>query len=164
MRRLPVVLSLEEFNSILKIVKNPEYKIAFKLGFLCGLRVSEIVNLQKEHIDLDRGLIYIKEGKGEKDRYVPIPEPLRKDLKIIPLTIGIRALQIAFKKAAKKAGITKDIHFHSLRHSAGTYYLNQGMSLRQVQTLLGHSRVTTTEIYTHVTPDDLKNKMGEIWK
>ena len=82
----------------------------------------------------------------------------------MPIGCGIRALQKAFKRALKKTNITKDAHFHTLRHSAATHYLSKGMNIRQVQMLLGHSRIDTTTIYLHVNPEDVKNKMEEIWE
>ena len=85
-----------------------------------------------------------------------------KGLKYVPVGCGVRALQIAFKSAIKKAGISKDLHFHCLRHSCGTYLLNiQKWNIRQVQQFLGHANLNTTQIYTHVSPQDLVDLM---WK
>lgn len=160
-RKIPEVLTESEFIKIYKVTKHRHHKLAFALGFYECMRVSEIVNLT--HNDIDRGqkLIRIRNAKGMKDRNIPIAKELWTGLKYLPVNCGIRALQIAFKLAAVKAGITKGVHFHSLRHSGATFYLNvRNWSVRQVQVMLGHSKITTTEIYTHVSPMDLVNKMG----
>jgi integrase len=161
--KLPEVITLEQFNEILKATRKPEHRVAFKLGFLCCLRISEVLKLLQEDIDKDRGFLFIRQGKGNKDRYVPIPKPILKDLNIIPIKIKRRALQHSIEKTSEKA-ISKRIHFHTLRHSGATYYLNSGMNLREVQQLLGHSRLDTTAIYTHIFPSDLQNKFNELWK
>ncbi len=153
-RKLPEVITIEEFNSIIKNTKKPEHKLAFKLGFLCCLRISEVLKLDKKDIEKNRGYLFIRQAKGNKDRYVPIAKPLLKDLKYVPIKIKRRALQHAINKISQKA-IGKRIHFHTLRHSGATFYLNQGMNLREVQQLLGHSRIDTTTIYTHISPSDL---------
>jgi len=163
-RRLPTVLNFDEFNQILKQTIRKNHRLAFKLGFLCGLRVSEIVNLKKNDIDFNRCMLFVREGKGNKDRYVPFPPNMKRELQHLPVGCGVRALQRAFKRALEKSKLEKDAHFHTLRHSAATHYLSKGMNLRQVQQLLGHSKVQTTEIYTHVSPDDIAKKMEEIWK
>ena len=162
-RKLPEVITIDDFNLILKHTKKQKHRLAFKLGFLCGLRISEVINLRKEHIDYNRNYIFVKEGKGKRDRYVPIPKPLKKDLKRLPVGLGVRALQKAIKRIAIKS-INKDIHFHTLRHSAATFWLSKGMDIRQIQVLLGHSRLDTTMIYTHVNLKDIEKKFDDIWK
>lgn len=114
--------------TILKEVKKPHHKLAFILGFHSGLRVSEVTKLNVENIDINGKRIFIKGGKGEKDRVVPLPKGFPQAyLKYIPLKCGIRALQIAFKYYCKKANITKtDLHFHSLRHSFAVRCMEQG--------------------------------------
>ena len=164
-RKLPEIISVQEFNEILKHTKMSHHKFYFKLAFLCGLRISEIRKLKEENIDLNRGYLFIKQSKWNKDRYVPIPKPLRKELKKFSQykKIGDRALQMIFKKTVKQ--VTKrDLWFHCLRHSCATYYLSQGMNIRQVQMLLGHSNISTTSIYLHCNLDELKNQIDEIWK
>lgn len=164
MKRLPVIINKEEFNDILKQTKKPHHRLAFKLGFLCGLRISEIAKLNKNDVDRSRGMLFIRQSKGKKDRYVPIPSPLRKDLKHIPIKCGVRSLRAAFDDKVFKAKIEKNITFHTLRHSCASYYLSKGMDIKQVQQLLGHSRITTTEIYLHTNPEAIKSKMEEIWQ
>ena len=161
-QRLPEIITLEEFNKILEHTKKPEHKLSFKLGFLCGLRISEVLKLEQKDIEKNRGFLFIRQAKGNKDRYVPIAKPLLKDLKHIPIKIKRRALQHAIGKIAEET-INRKIHFHTLRHSGATFYLNKGMNLREVQQLLGHSRIDTTTIYTHISPNDLQNKFKALW-
>lgn len=161
--RLPEVISIDEFNILLAGTKKKEHRLSFKLGFFCGLRLAEVLNLKESDIDYNRGFIFIRQGKGNKDRYVPIASPVKADLKHLPISIGRRALQKAIKVIAKET-INKDIHFHTLRHSCATHCLNNGMNIADVQRLLGHSRIDTTGIYLHVNPEGLKNKFDEIWK
>ena len=161
MLKIPETIIEEELLKILKTVKDNKRKLAFMLGFYQAMRVSEIIKLQPENIDYDRRLIMIKQAKGSKDRNIPIAPEVLKGLKHLPIDVGVRALEISFKQYAKKI-LNKDLHFHSLRHSGATHYLNvKHWNLRQVQVFLGHARISTTEIYTHVNPEDL---VGVMWK
>jgi site-specific recombinase XerD len=162
-KKLPQVSSMEEFEEILKHTKKPKHRLAFKLAGLAGLRISEAVELKSEHIDLNRSYLLVKQGKGKKDRYVPIPKPLRRDLRFLPVGLTSRALELAIKRTSSKA-IGRPIKFHTLRHSCATYWLSKGLDIRQVQVLLGHSRLDTTMIYTHVSMKDIERKFEELWK
>jgi len=160
-RKIPEIITEEELIKILRSVKQKHHRAAFILGFYGAMRISEIVNLQKENIDRGQRLIRIKQAKGKKDRNIPLPPQAVKALSHIPIKCGVRALEIAIKKYGKKV-LNKDIHFHTLRHSGATHYLNKKKwSTRAVQQLLGHSKIQTTEIYTHVTPQDLIDKMWD---
>lgn len=160
MRKIPETITKAEVDKILKETKKHHHRIAFALGFYNCLRVSEVSNLKKDNIDKGRKLLKIKSSKGQIDRNIPIAPEVIKGLKHIPIGIGDRALQIAIKKQAKKS-INKNIHFHLLRHSGATYYhIEKSWDIRKVQQFLGHARLDTTQIYTHVTPKDL---MKEMW-
>ena len=161
MRKIPDTITEQELLKILRATKQKHHKAAFILGFYECMRISEIINLRPEHIDRGRRIISIKQAKGKKDRNIPIAPQCTRALSQIPIKCGVRALEIAIKTYAKKI-LDKDIYFHTLRHSGATHYLNtKKWSTRQVQQLLGHSRVQTTEIYTHVTPQDLIDRMWE---
>lgn len=161
--RLPQVINEQEFIKIIENTTKDKHKLAFGLAFFCGLRISEVCKLQPGDVDLDRNMLFIRQAKGNKDRYVPIPQPLRRKLSHLPIDLTPRALELALHKISLKS-IGKRTRFHSLRHSAATLYLSKGMNIREVQQLLGHSRLDTTMIYTHVSPDDIKRKMDEVWK
>lgn len=157
--KLPEIITEEEFIKIIRNTKKKHHRLAFILGFYGCMRVSEIINLKPEHIDRGQRIIRIKQAKGKKDRNIPIPKQAIRGLSHLPIRCGVRALQIAVKTYGKKI-LNKDIHFHTLRHSGATFYLNKKRwATRQVQQLLGHSKIQTTEIYTHITPQDLIDKM-----
>jgi len=163
--KLPAYLKEEEFVTLIKLVKKPHHKLAFILAFNSGLRIGEITNLNSEHIDFEGKKIFIKEGKGGKDRVVPLPKKFPKSyLKYLPLKCGIRALQISFKNYVKKSKIPKpDLHFHSLRHSFAVNCMNKGIPLNQIQVLLGHGNIATTSIYLRINPIDALKSYEEMW-
>ncbi len=152
----------EQFVKLLRKVKKDNHKLAFSLGFYQAMRLNEVVNLKPENIDFEQHLIKIKKAKGKKDRHIPIVKPLLlpeqtmlRALKKLPVGCGGRALQIAFKNYGIKI-LNEKIHFHTLRHSGATWLLNKKRwNTREVQRFLGHSKIETTTIYTHVTPQDL---------
>lgn len=162
MRKIPETISEEELIKIVTSEKDNKKRLAYLLGFYQAMRVSEVIKLLPENIELNSHIIKIKQAKGEKDRNIPIVKPLKLReneivlaLKHLPIDIGVRALQIAFKRKAKEV-LEKDLHFHTLRHSGATWLLNKKKwDIRQVQRFLGHSKIQTTEIYTHVSPSDL---------
>lgn len=157
--KLPEVIDEQELIKILKATRTPHHKIAFALGFYQCMRISEIVNLKKEDIDMDRKLLYLKQAKGSKDRHIPIAPEVVGGLRNIPIGIGVRALQMAFKDKAKKV-LNKDLHFHLLRHSGITHYLvKKKWNTSMVQQLAGHSKIATTQIYTHINPTHLVEQM-----
>ena len=158
-RVLPEVISEEDMLKILGATDHPKQKLAYALGFYQAMRISEIVNLLPENVDKGQKLIRIKQAKGKKDRNIPIAPQVIKGLKNLPIGRGIRALEISFKKKAKEV-ISRNIHFHMLRHSGASYYLNKKKwDVRAVQVFLGHAKIETTQIYTHVTPQDLLDRM-----
>jgi integrase len=157
--KLPEILSEEELRKIIEQSKNHQ-KIAYALGFYNCMRIGEIVSLKSEDINKETKIVWIKQGKGHKDRQIPIAPEVMKGLKYIPLKFknkksGIRSLQISFKKICKKV-LNRDLHFHCLRHSGITYYLTtKKLSSLAVQRIAGHSRIQTTEMYSHINPQDL---------
>ena len=158
-KKIPETISEADVIAILNSIKKPHHKLAVALGFYQAMRVSEIVNLKQEDVDIGQRIIRIKDAKGGKDRNIPIAPQVQRGLKNLPVDCGVRALEIMFKKYGKKV-LNRDVHFHTLRHSGATYYLNdKKWDSRQVQVFLGHSSLQTTQIYTHVKPQDLVNLM-----
>ena len=171
--RLPMVLSKEEISRILSMEKNPKHRLLLMLVYSSGLRVSEVVALRKEHIDISRKVIYIRLGKGRKDRSTLLSEKAAQFIKEYynffgiekwlfpgcPSTrhLSIRSAQNIFDKAVRCAGITKKITIHGLRHTFATHLLESGTDIRYIQTLLGHANLRTTERYTHVARRSVLN-------
>jgi len=172
-QKLPMVLSAKEVIQILTMEKNPKHHLLLMLVYSSGLRVSEVVALKKEHIDLSRQVIYVKLGKGRKDRYTMLSEKASQviqkyykqykiDKWVFPGQIAarhltIRSAQRVFEKAVRNAGITKDISIHGLRHTFATHLLETGTDIRYIQELLGHSNIRTTERYTQVAKRSILN-------
>ncbi len=164
---LPNVLSKEEVKLILNVQNNLKHKLMLSLIYSCGLRRSELLHLKLPDIDSRRGLIIIRQSKGRKDRIAPLSEKVNK--MIDEYCIGYkpkewlfegqdkngpydeRSLANVLKQALKKSNIDKPVTLHWLRHSYATHLLESGTDLRYIQEILGHSRSTTTEIYTHVS-------------
>ena len=159
-KKIPETFSEKELWDIVKATRLKHHKVAWLLGFYQGLRISEVVKLKQEDIDLDQRIMRIKDAKGGKDRNIPISPKIFKGLKNkLPIPCKARALQMKFRELGKKV-LDRELKFHCLRHSSGTHYLNiEGWNTRDVQVFLGHSSVAITEIYTHVKPEDLMKKM-----
>jgi len=169
-RHLPSVLSKEDVRMIIDSVSNSKHRLILKTIYGLGLRVSELRNLKQEHIYFSRNMVLIKNSKGAKDRYVPLPNSLVEELQsYIKLNPGeyvfsgrsnkltIKTIQKIFENALKKSGINKKASCHTLRHSFATHLLENGVDVRIIQKLLGHSKLETTQIYTHVSNFQLKN-------
>ena len=171
-RKLPIVLTHGEIFRIAEEVSNFKHRTIILLAYGAGLRVSEVVNLKVQDIDFERGLIYICEGKGQKDRYTLLPKKLEYELKKICYLksrpdyvfesvrggkLSQRTPQVVFKRALHAAKLQKNATFHSLRHSFATHMIENGVNLRFVQDLLGHVNVTTTMRYTHVSKASIQN-------
>ena len=157
-RKLPETINQEEFEQLVEAVNEPHHAIALMLGFHEGLRVSEIVHLKPENIKGE--WIHIKEGKGKKDRIVPLLYPIdEQQLKDnLPMPCGIRALQKMMTLLSERI-LKRRISMHTLRHSFATYWLNdRGKDIRHIQKFLGHASIRTTQIYTHVNPEDLRRE------
>jgi len=153
MLKLPISLKEEEFALLLKNTLKAHHKIAFLLGFGAGLRVSEVVNLRAQDIDFKGKKILIRQGKGLKDRVVPLPKGFKiRMIDYLP-KCSQRSLQRAFKSSLKRSGIEREgLKFHSLRHSFATHLLEKGMPINQLQLLMGHSNIKVTSIYLKANP------------
>ncbi len=160
--KLPEIITEQELQDILKATKKTTHRLAFSLGFYQCMRISEVTKLLPENINKGQKLLLIKQAKGNKDRNIPIAPEVIKGLKHLPIGVGIRALQKSFKKYLKIALDRDDLSFHSLRHSGITHYLTKKRwSSLEVQRLAGHSKIATTEIYTHISPENLIERMWE---
>lgn len=163
-KALPVVLSRGEVISLLSNVENETHKLILELLYSAGLRVSEAVSLKAEDLDFGRNIGWVRHGKGNKDRPFIIAKCLTEKLKakvegkqpsayLFPGWNGHltpRSVQEIIKAAAKKAGIRKNVHPHTLRHSFATHLIEDGYDIVSVQPLLGHSSAETTLNYVHV--------------
>jgi len=170
-KKLPVVLSIEEALLLIQTTKNLKHRVVIAMLYGSGLRISEIINLKLSDFDFKRKQLHIKNAKGRKDRYTTIAESLFPLIKNYYNTYkpkvffienpkggnySAESIRAFLRKSAKAAGITKTVTPHTLRHSYATHLLEQGIDIRYIQELLGHSRPETTMIYTHVSRKDLQ--------
>jgi site-specific recombinase XerD len=170
-KRLPVILSKSEIQQMLECERNPKHRLLLMLTYSSGLRVSEVVALKKEHIDLNRKAIFIRAGKGRKDRYTLLSDRAANFIQEyyslynidgwlfpgIPANhhLSIRAAQSIFEKTLQKSQIPKLVSIHNLRHTFATHLLENGTDIKYIQELLGHLSLKTTARYTHVAHRDL---------
>jgi site-specific recombinase XerD len=170
-QKLPKVLSKQEVAAILKGPTNLKHRCLLLLLYSGGLRISEVVNLKLSDVQSQRNLLFIRGGKGHKDRTTLLSGKLLAELrqyyrKYNPKLwlfegqdggpYSVESIRNVFRAALKKAGINREATPHTLRHSFATHLLEQGTDLRYIQELLGHSSSKTTEIYTHVTQHGLE--------
>ena len=179
-------VSVDDFKKLIQNTKKKRFKVAFLLAFGSGMRLSEIVGgprekgkkmiegLTRDRVDMKAKCIYIKDAKEGKDRQVPLPKGFKEwMLNLLPLDqtysnclSARRSLQRAFKTAARKAGILKKnpkIHFHSLRHGFGTHMANQGVPIHHIKTLMGHSNISTTNVYLESNPKKALESYEELF-
>jgi len=170
--RLPNVLSKEEVKKIITSPTNIKHRAMLSLIYACGLRRSELLSLKPKDIDSKRGLLIIRQAKGNKDRIVPISEKTIEMLRNYyimykPLQwlfegqkkgerYSEESLQKVLKEATSRARVNKPVTLHWLRHSYATHLLESGTDLRYIQELLGHRSSKTTEIYTHVSTQNIQ--------
>jgi len=174
-KRLPVVLSRKEVRTLLKSIKNPKVKMALTIIYACGLRLSEGARLKVRDIDNGRKLLWVRDGKGMKDRCVPLPkrplELLQAHYRLFGMGseflfpsgnghINICTIQTAFRVAVRKSNIGKSATVHTLRHSYATHLLENGEDTATLKEILGHSSITTTNIYLHMT-EMLTGRLGK---
>jgi len=166
-QRLPEILSSEEVSRLFAAVEHAKHRLAFETIYACGLRVSEAVQLKVRDIDRDRMTVRIEQGKGSKDRYVPLSKRLLQRLEHYWATdrprhwvfegstperyMHITAVQKAYTLAKLRAGIQKHGGVHALRHAYATHLIESGVDVLTVQRLLGHRSVSTTMRYFHLS-------------
>jgi len=164
--RYPTVLSEEEVIQIISHIDNLKHRMVISLIYSAGLRISEAINMKLEDIDSKMGYIMVRGGKGKKDRRTLLSTSILSQLRLYYQVYRPKkwvfegqdggqysdeSIQSVFRRAIARAGIRKHVTVHTLRHSFATHLLEHGVSLRYIQSLLGHSSSRTTEIYTHVT-------------
>ncbi|HIH38303.1 tyrosine-type recombinase/integrase [Candidatus Woesearchaeota archaeon] len=157
-KKLPVVLSKEEVHSLINTIENPKHRLIVELLYGSGLRVGEVIRLRPRDIDLDQMRGWVRCGKGKKDRMFVIPESIKEKIHLHMKGkwlfsgnnnhhLSIMSVQLIVKEAAKKAGLYKNVHPHTLRHSFATHLIDAGYPLVVIQTMLGHANMSTTLTY-----------------
>ncbi len=166
-KRLPEFLTKDEIKALLNAIENSKHKLMIAFLYASGFRVSELVKLKVKDLDLNNNYGWVRDGKGGKDRIFIISEKLNDKLKrwiewnelasedyLFKGNSGhhysTQSIRSIIKNAARMIKINKNIHPHSLRHSFATHVLENGYSIMEAQPLLGHSRLETTMIYTHL--------------
>lgn len=170
-RRLPLALSENEVERLLATIDNLKHWCLIMTIYSGGLRLSEALNLKLIDINSAENYIFIRSGKGDKDRTTLLSQrlllALRKYYKMYKPHIWLfegkpghqyssRSVQNIMKRAIEKAGIKKDATVHSLRHSFATHLLKHGTNIRHIQKLMGHESLRTTQVYLHVSPQELQ--------
>jgi integrase/recombinase XerD len=183
-QRIPELLTRTEVAAILDACPNARYRTMLRLCYGCGLRLSEVLAVRVADIDSERKLLRVEQGKGAKDRLVPLSPTLLEELRAYwrlyrpadwlfagragePLSTS--ALQKAFTAAKRQAGVTKVGGIHGLRHAYATHQLAAGLSVERLQRLMGHNDIHTTLRYVHWLPSakegegelDLLAKLGQ---
>jgi len=169
-RKLPTVLTKDQVWKVINGPGNIKHRLALMTTYAAGLRVGELRRLKPEHIDSQRMLIKVVDGKGRKDRYTMLSKMLLEELRcyyqachphpyLFPSSIKKRkdqplsyeAVRCIYEKARKKAAVKGGEGIHTLRHCFATHLLEAGYDIRKIQVLLGHTRLSTTMIYLHVS-------------
>lgn len=167
-KKLPDVLTKDEIKLLLNSAETKKSKLILSLLYSSGLRVSELVHLKPSDLNLTENLGWVRKGKGSKDRMFILSESVSKEMneylkdkqtnylfsKDKPLTT--RNIQKIVKHVRTKTNISKKITPHTFRHSFATHLLENGTDIRKIQVLLGHSSLNTTQIYAHVSSEELK--------
>ena len=165
-KKLPLILSRAEVKALLEAPRNLRHRALLAILYGCGLRVAEVAHLKISDIDSARNVLWVRHGKGRKDRQTLLPPKLLELLRcywrsqrptdwLFPgadaaQPISPKAVFLACRSAAEKSGISKPVHPHLLRHAFATHLLEAGVNLRTIQILLGHARLETTARYLWV--------------
>ena len=169
-KRLPTILSCEDVVALIEAAPSLRMRAFIEAGYGAGLRISEVRQLKPGDIDSQRGVLYLRETKGRKDRIAPLPERLLHTLRAYwcayrPLgpwmfpgrpnsrPITRQAIYEDFRDTLFAAKMTRAVKFHSLRHAFATHLLEEGVDLRTIQEMLGHAWLSSTQVYTHVRAD-----------
>jgi len=173
-RTLPEVLTKEEVRSLINASDNEKSRLIISMLYSAGLRVSELVNLKVDDVNWNEKTGWVRRGKGGKDRIFMMSDTLLKDVQAYlqgrehkyifskeePLTT--RNIQKIILGTKKRAGINKKVTPHTLRHSFATHLLYNGTDIRVIQAMLGHSSLSTTQVYTHISSDQIKKVVNPL--
>jgi integrase/recombinase XerD len=173
-RKLPSVLTPEQVAAIISSPANLKHRLILMTAYSAGLRAGEVINLKPEHIDSERMLIKIVDGKGRKDRYTMLSVKLLKQLRFYykkcqpkhylffsnykhkkGKPLSYESVRRIYEDARKRAGVKRGKGIHTLRHCFATHLLEAGYDIRKIQVLMGHARLSTTMIYLHVSRQTL---------
>jgi site-specific recombinase XerD len=165
-KSIPTFLTKDETKELFNVIDNEKHKLMAELMYSAGMRVSELLNLRVKDFEIAMDYGWIRRGKGNKDRPFIVADRLKQEIEeyirennlisddllfsrnsFVPL--HSRTVQEIIKKAAKRAGIRKNVHTHTLRHSFAKHLVDNGYSITDVQKLLGHNSIQTTMVYTH---------------
>jgi site-specific recombinase XerD len=176
--QLPEILGKKEIERLFLCTRNPKHRVLLMTIYAGGLRVSEVVGLKVTHIDGERMMIRVEQGKGNKDRYTTLSQRLLKELRIYwkmhrPSTwlfpgrdpskpMSIKAVQHIYYTAKRKANVMKGKGIHTLRHCFATHLLEAGEDVRKIQVLMGHKHLSTTMIYMQVTRKNLTSTQSPL--
>ena len=177
-RKLPLILSREEVKALLEAPRSLRHRALLAILYGCGLRVAEVTQLKVGDIDSARHVLRVRQGKGRKDRQTLLPAKLLELLRCYWRTqrpsewlfpgadstrpISAKAVFLACRKAAQRAGLTKLVHPHSLRHAFATHLLEAGVNLRTIQILLGHANLETTARYLQVADVSVRSTVSPL--
>ncbi len=175
-RNLPTVLPQEDIFNIINATDNLKHRLILMTTYSAGLRASEVTALKPKHIESKKMLIKVQKAKGGKSRYTLLSKRLLPELRhyyktyrpktyLFPSSykhkkhqpLSYESLRNLYEKARKKAGVKDGVGIHTMRHSFATHLLEAGYDIRKIQVLMGHSRLTTTMIYLHVSRQTLAN-------
>ena len=163
--KLPVVLNATEVKALLNVCALLKHRLLISLCYGCGLRCAEVRTLKVADVDTERGMVHVRQGKGSKDRCLPMGIMLARGISSYihaekPRTFlfegnngkaySQRGAQWAISQAVKKAGIVKEVSLHTLRHTYATHLLEQGINILTIKELLGHASIETTMVYLHL--------------
>jgi len=172
-KKTPTVLTKEEVKEIFEKITNFKHKLMLQLYYASGLRLSEVINLRVKDIEFSQNSLWVRDGKGGKDRITILPQFLSKELEEYCVNSGrdkndfifvnkqgnpfsSRMIQKILEQVKPKLSFHKDVHIHTLRHSFATHLLEAGEDIRMIQELLGHADLSTTQIYTKVANEQLR--------
>jgi len=177
-RKLPLILSREEVKVLLEAPRSLRHRALLAILYGCGLRVAEVTQLKVSDIDSARHVLRVRHGKGRKDRQTLLPAKLLELLRrywrtrrpaewLFPVAdpsrpISAKAVFLACRQAAQRAGLTKPVHPHSLRHAFATHLLEAGVNLRTIQILLGHANLETTARYLQVADVSVRSTVSPL--